>query len=130
MARKIWFGLLVYTGVSFITIGILHFVFYDNFMGIMPPYIPFHSFCVIASGIAEILLGIMVFIPRTRRLAGFGIWALLVVVFPANIYMAMNGVHFPGLEGPEWALWARLPMQFVMAFQVWWVCIRPEPAAS
>jgi uncharacterized membrane protein len=67
--------------------------------------------------VAEIAGGIGVMIPKTRRLAGLGLIALLVAVFPANINMAVNSEKFN--KFPAWALWARLPLQFAMIAGVW-----------
>jgi len=41
--------------------------------------------------------------------------ALLVCVWPANVYMAMRPELFPGI--PVWALWVRVPLQVPM---IWW----------
>ena len=63
------------------------------------------------SGVAEILGGIGLLIPRTRRVAGYGLALLLVAVFPANLYMAVAHVTFPGVLGNRWLQWLRLPLQ-------------------
>ena len=81
------------------------------------------------SGVFEILGGIGLLIPRTRQLAGWGVLALLVAVYPANIYMAVEGVGFAGIEPNPVALWARLPLQFVFMAVTWWVS-RPDPSAG
>ncbi len=118
-----------FTAVSFVAVGTTHFTHTDLFLAIMPPWIPGHLFSVLFSGAAEIAGGIGLLIPQTRKAAAWGILALLVMVFPANIHMAVNKVYIPGTEGgPEWALWARLPMQFVMAVQIWWVGLRKHGA--
>src|SRR6185436_7420011 len=99
-------------------IGVLHFVAADLFVQIIPPPLVARYVLVWLSGVIEIGLGLALLAPRTRRLAGFGLVALYVAVFPANIYMAVANVQVRGL--PEWlpqpsagALWARLPLQFV-----------------
>jgi uncharacterized membrane protein len=38
--------------------------------------------------------------------------------------MAVNKVGLPGMPVNEALLWARLPLQFVMAAWVWWVALR------
>jgi uncharacterized membrane protein len=99
-------------------IGVLHFVADDLFAQIVPPSFPAHYLLVWISGFIEILLGIALLVPRTRRAAGFGLVALYVAVFPANVYMAVENLQVRGL--PPWlpqpsagALWARLPLQLV-----------------
>jgi uncharacterized membrane protein len=70
-----------------IVAGVLHFVNPGFFLKIVPPYLPFHLEIVYLSGVCEIVLGILLLIPRFTRLAGWGIIALLIAVFPANIYL-------------------------------------------
>lgn len=82
----------------------------------MPSWLPAHGLLNAISGAAEIAGGIGVLIPRTRRAAGIGLILLLIAVFPANIYIALNG--WPGMDIPRWALFARLPFQL---FFIAWV---------
>lgn len=63
-------------------------------------------------GIAEILGAIGLLIPATQSYAAWGIIALLIAVFPANIYhLTSKGA---GMKVPMWGLWLRLPIQFVL----------------
>lgn len=115
---------------SFVAIGVAHFLVAEQFVHIMPPYIPMKLELVWLSGVFEIAGGVGLLLPRFRRLAGYGIIALLVSVFIVNIEMAVH--PRPMLDGsmvPEAALWARLPMQFVMAAWAWWVS-KPDAAAA
>ena len=91
----------------------MHFVKPDFYLAIMPPWVPFHEAMVIVSGIAEIVLGVALLVPRTRRLAAWGLIALLVAVFPANIQALLNA-RAQGL--PELALWIRLPLQGALIY--------------
>ena len=68
--------------------------------------------------------GIGVLLPRVRRIAGWGLIALLVAVFPANVYAAVAHVPLFGLA-PAW-LWARLPFQLLFIAWVWWCCLAAE----
>ena len=68
------------------------------------------------SGAFEILGGLGLLPARTRRWAGWCLLALLVAVFPANIYMAL--VHEKlGISG--WVAWGRLPLQLPLMWWVW-----------
>ncbi|MCB0221312.1 MAG: DoxX family membrane protein [Chrysiogenetes bacterium] len=122
-------------GVVFLSAGIGHFVSADFFLEIMPEWIPFHEACVYLSGIAEISLGTALQIPKFRRQAAWGIIALLVVVFPVNINMALTGQtqlqHAPDFLPPisEAGLWVRLPIQFILMAWAWWYT-REETAAE
>jgi uncharacterized membrane protein len=111
----------VVMGVLYVLAGVNHFVSTSFYVQIMPPWIPWHLAMVYVSGVLEIVLGIAVMIPRTRRLAAWGLIALLVAVFPANIHMAMNDVLIDGAPlGPPWALWLRLPIQLVLIAWAYW----------
>ena len=120
MKKKIQLTLLLFTSISFVLVGILHFTHASIFVGIMPTYLPWHLELVWLSGIFEILGGIGIIIPATRRFSAWGLLALLVAVFPANIHMAVNTVFIEpfGEQNPIW-LWVRLPFQFVIAAQIW-----------
>jgi uncharacterized membrane protein len=106
----------------FVLAGLNHFRIPEFYLSMIPPPLPPEPVNVI-SGLAEILLGIAVLIPRTRRLAGWGLIALLIAVFPANIYAAIKG-SIAGLDAPSWTLWARLPFQFLFLAWVWAVTLR------
>lgn len=105
--------------VFIVLAGANHFVSPSFYLELMPPYLPWHLGLIYVSGLAEIALGIAVLIPRTRRMAGWGLIALLIAVFPANIHAALYGFR----SVPSWILWARLPLQFVVIAWVYWCCL-------
>jgi uncharacterized membrane protein len=128
-------ALLLVTSIFFVFAGVSHFTNPDFFVSIMPPYLPVHLELVYLSGGLEILGGLGVLLPATRRLAGWGLVALLVAVYPANVHMATNPGPFVAQGTPLWALYLRLPLQFVFVALVWWATkpetpdARREPAA-
>ena len=106
--------------LSFVAVGVSHFTDPDVFVGIMPPYLPWHLQLVYLSGLFEILGGLGLFVPVTRRFAGYGLLALLIAVFPANVHMAINQVYLEGMPQEQWLLWLRLPLQLLFAAAVLW----------
>ena len=98
----------------YIAAGVMHFISPQFYLRIMPPYLPAHGLLVALSGLAEIVLGVLLLIPATRAWASWGIILLLVAVFPANLYMAY-GSKFQ--EMSPWIRWGRLPLQLVL---IWW----------
>ncbi len=104
-------------GVLFIAAGATHFVRPAMYVAIMPPGIGHERGLVALSGVAEIAGGLGLLIPRTRRAAGYGLIALLLAVWPANIWMAVDAERFAALA-PAWALWGRVPLQILL---IWWV---------
>lgn len=85
----------------------------------MPPFLPWPGALVAISGVAEILGAIGLLLPPLQRPAAYGLAVLLVAIFPANIYMAVAHVPFPGIYGESWFQWARLPFQFVLIAWAW-----------
>ena len=102
----------------FVIAGVTHFTNRDFFTSIVPPYLPWPVMLVYVSGVAEIVLGVMLMVPATTRIAAWGLIALLLAVFPANIHMAMNPQLYPGT--PLAALLIRLPLQGVMIAVAYW----------
>jgi uncharacterized membrane protein len=105
------------TGVTFMFMGAMHFVAEKFFVAIVPKQLPNPQALVYVSGVFEFLGGLGLLIPRVRKSAGLGLLALVVAVFPANINMAVNSERFN--KFPAWALWLRLPLQFVILAIVW-----------
>lgn len=109
---------LVLFGVFFIVAGVTHFTNQAFFTSIVPPYLPFPVALVVISGVAEIALGALLLVRRTSRLAAWGLIALLIAVFPANIHMAMNPHLYPATSPT--ALLVRLPLQGVLIAVAYW----------
>jgi uncharacterized membrane protein len=102
----------------FIGAGINHFAMPRAYEAIVPPALADDANrVVVISGLAEIAGGLGVLLPRTRRLAGVGLVALLAAIFPANVYMARTPERFRRI--PRWALFARLPLQPLMMLWAW-----------
>lgn len=109
---------LVGLAVFFVVAGLNHFLNPAFYLRIMPPYLPWHQALVFVSGVLEVVGGVAVLIPRWRRAAGVGLILLLVAVFPANLYMAMNAALFPDID--PGILYGRLPLQAVFIMWAWW----------
>ena len=106
--------------LAFIAAGANHFRMPEVYMSVIPHYLPWRRALVDISGAAEILGGIGILIPQARVAAGWGLIALLVAVFPANIDMALHG--YRSVSG--WLLWLRLPFQLVFVAWIYWTCCR------
>lgn len=109
---------LVIAAIFYTFAGTLHFLRPAMYMKIMPPYVPWHLAMVYVSGAAEILGGIGLLVTPMRRSAALGLVALLIAVFPANLYMATNPVEAGASALPTAALWGRLLLQPLL---IWWV---------
>ncbi len=115
--------LLWIMAVFYILAGFNHLVNPAFYVAIVPPHLPAPEWLNLVSGLAEIVLGVFVLEPRTRVIAAWGIIALLVAVFPSNIYVATANIGIPGGmpgTGNAVANWIRLPFQFVLMAWAWW----------
>jgi len=102
----------------FISAGVNHFVNPRAYEAIVPPSLADRKGPVVqVSGVAEILGGVGVLLPFTRRASGAALIVLLAAIFPANLYMARDAERFERI--PRWALLARLPLQPLMMWWAW-----------
>ena len=111
---------LILASAFYIGAGILHFTKTAFYLKIMPPYIPWHLGMVQITGVCEILGGLGLSIPPVRRAAAWGLVALLIAVFPANIYMVTNPASAGAGSLSPLLLWGRLPLQLVFIVWVLW----------
>jgi uncharacterized membrane protein len=105
-------------GGLFVVSGVTHFVKTSFYVSIMPPYLPWHLELVYVTGVAEAVLGVLLLIRRRPVWAAWGLIALLVAVFPANVHMAMHPELYPSL--PALGLWLRLPVQGLLIAWAYW----------
>lgn len=101
--------------------GANHFRVPAVYVAMMPTWLPAHLALVYVSGACEIAGGLGLLHPATRRLAGLGLVALFIAVFPANLNMALHHLPLGDRQIPSWALWARLPLQVVFIGWALWV---------
>ncbi len=97
-----------------------HFLNPANYYEIIPPYIGNEILVNNLAGIAELLLAAMLLIPSLRKLACFGIIAMLIAFLPAHIYMIQANCS-GSFCLPEWLLWIRLLLlQPLLILWAWW----------
>lgn len=112
---------LVLLAAVMLTAGVAHFVMPEVYMAIMPPYLPWHRELVLVSGALEIAGGLGLLLPATRKAAAWGLFALILAMWPANIHHALAGVQIAGLSASPAMLWARVPLQLVLLAWAWWM---------
>ena len=124
--------LRVVLAVAIITVGITHFTHSAQFVRIVPPQLPDPLALVYISGVFEILGGIGLLIPIVSVAAAWGLIALFIAVFPANINQAVNSIPIDGIPHNPTLYWVRLPFQAVLIAWAWWYTRHPEnqPGAS
>ena len=107
--------------VAMVGAGLNHFISPGPYVAMMPAALPAPLLLVYISGIAEIAGGLGLILPATRKLAAWGLIALFVAVFPANLNMAINDLPLGTSKIPTWALWGRLPLQIVFIAWAYWM---------
>jgi len=113
--------LRVILAVSIVFVGIIHFVIPAPFVKIVPPQLPYPLELVYISGFFEILGGIGILVPPVSRAAAWGLVALFIAVYPANINMAVNHIKLDNIPTDNWFHAIRLPLQFVLiAWALWY----------
>ncbi len=111
-------------------VGITHFIRPEQYARIVPPQLPHPVALVHISGVFEILGGIGLVIPWISVAAAWGLIALFIAVFPANINQAMNSIPIAGIPHHPILYWVRLPFQAVLIAWAWWYTRNPETQAG
>jgi uncharacterized membrane protein len=104
-------------GIIFIIASTFHFTAQDVEMQLIPRSLPLRRAALYITGIFELLGGIGILIPRFQVAAGRGLAALLVAIFPANIYHTLNRKRFRGMTRSPLYHIVRWPLQGVF---IWW----------
>ncbi|QDX39980.1 DoxX family membrane protein [Salarchaeum sp. JOR-1] len=122
--------LLFVMSAFYVVAGVAHLLWPRGFQRVVPPSLPRPRLVVYVSGVAELVLGAGVLVRRTRRVSAWGLVALLVAVFPANVHVARSDVFRDAVPSRfSWlvdvAAWARLPVQAVLVLWAWWYT-RPD----
>ena len=97
-------------GIVFSVAGVLHFKDEEQFRRIVPAYLP----AVLITGVMEIVFGVILLMKQPTKGQKNALIAFLWAVLPANIYMARKQIPIAGQQLPKWALYGRIPLQFVM----------------
>ena len=108
---------LYFMGGMYILAGLAHFWKPKVYQKIMPSYIPYHLAMVYLSGVLEVLFGVLVMLPETQAIGAWGLIAVLIGVFPANIDMTLK--YKGKRKWYRFGLWVRLPIQFWLIYWAW-----------
>ncbi len=109
-------------GLVLLVTGTDHFLSPSGFEAIVPSALGSPAFWVRASGVAELAVAVGLIVRPTRRIAAIAAVVLFVVVFPANVKMALDsGDGTPGWTHVPWVAWARLPLQLPLIGWAAWI---------
>mgnify|MGYP001400510995 FL=1 len=104
----------------YVFIGIRHFTDPQYFIGITPPQIPFKKFAVYFTGILEIMGGAMILNQKTRKIGAYTLMFLLIIVFPANIYLYLSETAQQLLGINKTDALVRMPFQIPLILLAYW----------
>lgn len=113
----------------FIVGGTLHFIFPASYARIIPPWMPMPLLMVWISGVFEIAGGLGVLDLRLHRAAGWGLIALSLAVFPANVQMFLNAHAGHHSMAAQALLLLRLPLQIPLIYWIWRAAVA-KPAGA
>ena len=117
--KIVWKILQVILSLFLIYAGVQHFLkpaFYEPFV---PAFLPAKTFIVYLSGIVEIALGVLLFIPKYTKRAATGVIILMLIFLPVHVWDVFSDT--PAIGSHDAAL-IRLPFQFL--FIAWAYGIR------
>ena len=89
-----------------------------DLMRMVPESLPAPALAVTATGVLEFLGAVGLLVPETAPAAAYGLMALLVAIFPANVHAARKGLIIAGRRATP-LLW-RLPLQLFWIAALWW----------
>jgi uncharacterized membrane protein len=106
-------------GILFILASSLHFTASEAELKIIPKFLPLRREALYITGVFEFLGGLGLFVPnaKIRRASAWGLVALLILIFPANVYQAVKNIQLGGFMNTRLYQWGRLPSQAVF---IWW----------
>lgn len=113
----------------FVFTGLGHFIKTEQMAQMLPPWVPMRVGIVYATGVLEWAGAAGLLVPALSRLAGLCLVAFLVLVFPANIYAALNRVEMGGHGVGPIYLWVRIPLQLILIGWAYWFAVRKPGGA-
>ena len=114
--------------IMYIFIGIRHFYDPQYFLHIVPPQLPFKLFLVYVTGLIEIIGGAAILSSKTRRAGALLLIFLLVIVFPANIYLYISETPQNLLGITKTDALIRMPFQIPLIILAYWHSKKNHPA--
>ena len=104
----------------YVFIGVKHFTNPQYFINITPPQIEYKSFAVYFTGALEVLGGLLILSKKTRKTGSYILIFLLVVVFPANIYLYFSEIPQQLLSISKTQALTRMPFQAPLILLAYW----------
>ena len=104
----------------YVFIGVKHFIDPQYFINITPPQIEYKSFAVYFTGAIEVLGGLLILNKKTRKTGAYMLIFLLIIVFPANIYLYLSETPQQLLGISKTQALTRIPFQAPLILIAYW----------
>ena len=125
MIKKVSLWVLI---IGYLAAGINHFRNLASYLNIIPAYIPYPAVANILSGVAEVLLALLLILPKTRHYAAWGIILMLIAFLPVHIDMILKApMQLGTVTVTPLLAWLRILFQPALILWAWWYT-KPYPA--
>jgi uncharacterized membrane protein len=114
--KIVWIVVRVIFAIFMIYAGVQHLLKPDFYIPFVPSFLPFTTAIIYFSGILEILLGIMMIIPKYAKQGALGILLLMLIFLPIHVWDVFSAT--PAIGSHKAAL-IRLPVQFLFIALAW-----------
>ena len=121
-AGATWIGALRYAMSAmliFTAVSHFHPRTRPDLIRMVPPFLPLPGVLVTLTGILELAGALGLLIPPLIAPAALALSGLLIAMFPANIYAAVNNLAIGGRPATPLAI--RLPLQLFWIGALWWI---------
>ena len=116
MLKVFWTIVRILFALFMVYAGVQHFVKPDFYIPFVPSFLPFTKAIIYASGLVEVLLGLMLIIPKYVKMGALGIMLLMLLFLPIHIWDIFSDT--PAIGSSQAAL-IRLPIQFLFIAIAW-----------
>ncbi|MBC8770228.1 DoxX family membrane protein [Arenibacter sp. BSSL-BM3] len=114
--KLFWTILKILLALFMIYAGIQHFLKPSFYLSFVPYFLPFKMLVIYLSGVLEIVLGVLLLLPKYAKLGATGILWLMIIFLPIHIWDVF--LDQPAIGSHEAAM-IRLPIQFVIIGLAW-----------
>jgi uncharacterized membrane protein len=110
--------------VLFLT-GVAHFVQTEEMAMLLPAWVPAGRGLILLSGVFEVAAGFGLLWDRAARISAAVLVVFFVLVFPANVWAALNYVPYGGHGAGPMYLLVRGPLQVLFILWSWRIAAKP-----
>ena len=114
--KILWTAIRILFAIFMVYAGVQHFLKPEFYIPFVPSFLPFTTVFIYVSGLIEVLLGIMLFIPKYIKAGAIGLMILMIMFLPIHLWDVFSDA--PAIGSHQAAL-IRLPVQFIFIAIAW-----------